>query len=560
MLLKLFDKKPYHWDNREKAASDFLYLKDLKIKLLKLLAKELNKLHNTNYSVRAWDIMVGYWLMKFLAVSYDRWNIVLNSHDNIKKLHEPLVDSLNLPDDSATAENLFYQDQWNELFIHKLLMYYQTKDTSDLLFKLNEYKENKKKLDKKKNWFAHLNLKKFIYKILNFLFSFFSIKKKNYVFVSSRLSITQFLKIYFLLPGRLYFEPNFDYTISHGHNNNMRDFNLEIQKSDTEFEKIIKYLIPLWVPKSFIEGFFDLKNEKNFLKKLPEKINVIFSANYHFNNDLFKIWLAGKIDKGTKLVCGQHGGGPFHRYNGAADFEIGISDLYASTGNGNTLFKHVRDVGQFFSRLKTNQFKLSGPAMIVSTLMPRYVFDLRSMALGNQMKDYFEEQFYFYDTLPKDIKKKTFIRFPFANKKDDYGWNIYNRWKKRFPDVITQDTNLSFEQSVKSCRLLIHTYNATTFCQSLAANIPTIMFWNIKHWELKEYTNEDMNLLKSVNIFHETAESASNHMKYIWHDISGWWLSPPVQEVRKFFCRKYANKDKFVEKRLVDVLKEVENI
>ena len=156
--------------------------------------------------------------------------------------------------------------------------------------------------------------------------------------------------------------------------------------------------------------------------------------------------------------------------------------------------------------------------------------------------------------------KNNFTRFPLEKKKDDYGWNIYNRWKKRFPDVITQDTNLSFEQSVKSCRLLIHTYNATTFCQSLAANIPTIMFWNIKHWELKEYTNEDMNLLKSVNIFHETAESASNHMKYIWHDISGWWLSPPVQEVRKFFCRKYANKDKFVEKRLVDVLKEVENI
>ena len=560
MLLKLFDKKPYHWDNREKAASDFLYLKNLKIKLLKLLAKELNKIHNTNYSVRAWDVMVGYWLIKFLAVSYDRWNIVLNSQDNIKKLHEPSVDGSNLPDDSIIAENLFYQDQWNELFIHKLLMYYQTKDTSDLLFKFKKYKEKKIKLDKKKNWLLQLNLNKLIKEILSFLLSFFYSEKKKYVFASSRLSIIQILKIRFLLPGKMYFEPSFDYTISHGYNDSMRDFNLEIQKSDTEFEKIIKYLIPLWIPKSFIESFFDLKNEKKNLKKLPEKINVIFSANYHFNNDLFKIWSADQIDKGAKLVCGQHGGGPFHRYNGGQDFELGISDLLASTGNGNTSYKQVRDVGQFFSRLKLNQFKPSGPAMIVSTLMPRYVFDLRSMALGNQMKDYFEEQFYFYENLPKDIKKKTFIRFPLPHKIGDYGWNLYGRWKKRFPEVTIQDSTLPFEQSVKSCRLLIHTYSATTFCQSLAANIPTIMFWNIKHWELKKYTSEDMNLLKSVNIFHETAESASHHMKYIWNDISKWWLSPSVQEARKLFCRKYANSDKFVEKRLANVLKEVENI
>lgn len=557
MLLKLFETKPYHWDNRDKAASDFLYLKNLKVKILKELVKKLNKLHNANFSTRAWDIMIGYWLIKFLAVSYDRWNIVLNSQNKIKKLDDPLIENSDLPSDSAMAEYLFYQDKWNKLFIHKLLMYYQTKDISKL--GISYYKKEKKnQLDKKKE-ILNPNLKSLINFILNLFLDLFSSSKKIYVFASSRLSLIQILKIRFMLPGKFFFEPNFNYKIISNYNSGMRDFNLEVSKLDTEFEKIVKYLIPFWIPKSLIENFSDLK-EKKIIKKLPKNTNVIFSSNHHFNNDLFKIWLGDQIDNGAKLVVGQHGGGAFHRYNGGQDFELGISDLYASAGNGNCAYNQVRDVGQFFSKVRFNKFKTSGPVMIVSTLMPRYVFDLRSMALGNQLNDYFEEQFYFYESLPKEIKEETFVRFPFLNKKDDYGWNIFSRWKQKFPEVIIQDSTLPFHQSVRSCRLLVHTYNSTTFCQSLAANIPTIMFWNLKHWELKEYANEDINLLKSVNIFHETPHSASYHLKYIWGDILEWWQSPSVQKARISFSRKYAHKDKFVEKRLISVLKEVESI
>ena len=151
MLLKFFDEKSHHWDDKEKAAKNFLYLKNLKVKFLKLLANKLNRLHNTNYSIRAWDIMIGYWLIKFLAVSFDRWNIILESQNDIEKLHEPLVNNSNIADDSNMAEYLFYQDKWNELFIQKLFMYYKSKNLSKLSFKLNK-NEKKKELNKKKNF------------------------------------------------------------------------------------------------------------------------------------------------------------------------------------------------------------------------------------------------------------------------------------------------------------------------------------------------------------------------------------------------------------------------
>ena len=53
-------------------------------------------------------------------------------------------------------------------------------------------------------------------------------------------------------------------------------------------------------------------------------------------------------------------------------------------------------------------------------------------------------------------------------------------------------------------RLFISTYNATTFNESLAANIPTVIFWDENIWESAEWTISDFNMLKSVGIFHET--------------------------------------------------------
>ena len=52
-------------------------------KLLVRLTKYLNKIHNKNNTIDYWRIIIGPWLLIFLAVIYDRWKIlenVLNEH------------------------------------------------------------------------------------------------------------------------------------------------------------------------------------------------------------------------------------------------------------------------------------------------------------------------------------------------------------------------------------------------------------------------------------------------------------------------------------------------
>ena len=57
---------PYHWDDRDKRHSDWLYLQSLHEKYLSELAGRLNKIHGANYSDRYWRILIGPWLFFFI--------------------------------------------------------------------------------------------------------------------------------------------------------------------------------------------------------------------------------------------------------------------------------------------------------------------------------------------------------------------------------------------------------------------------------------------------------------------------------------------------------------
>ena len=94
-------------------------------------------------------------------------------------------------------------------------------------------------------------------------------------------------------------------------------------------------------------------------------------------------------------MCGQHGGGPFHLFSGGIQQELELSDLYMTTGKGNKGFKNIRNVGQFFARFKKEKWKLDGNAVVVTGLMPKYIFDLRLMLWHLRWKAILKISYYF---------------------------------------------------------------------------------------------------------------------------------------------------------------------
>ncbi len=87
---------------------------------------------------------------------------------------------------------------------------------------------------------------------------------------------------------------------------------------------------------------------------------------------------------------------------------------------------------------------------------------------------------------------------------------------------------------------MVSTYNAATYLESMAMNIPTVIFWNPEHWELNGDATKCMKDLEEVGIFHSSPMSAARHIERIWDSLPGWWKSNSVQEARIRFCRKYS--------------------
>jgi putative transferase (TIGR04331 family) len=86
-------------------------------------------------------------------------------------------------------------------------------------------------------------------------------------------------------------------------------------------------------------------------------------------------------------------------------------------------------------------------------------------------------------------------------------------------------------------------------------NMPTIIFWNPNHWELREGIQPFFELLKEVGIYHETPESAAEQINKIWGTIDNWWFDSSTQLARLKFCEKFAYSPEKPLDKLADLFK-----
>ena len=171
------------------------------------------------------------------------------------------------------------------------------------------------------------------------------------------------------------------------------------------------------------------------------------------------------------------------------------------------------------------------------------------MPISKQVLDYFEDQKQFFSYLPNSIAKDTVVRlYP-----HDYLWSQKERWANSFPESVIDNCNEDFNTALSNSRIVISGWNTTTYLESLAANIPTVIFWDSKYFELKDEAKEYFEQLEKVKIFHKNPHSAANHVQNIWENIDEWWNKPEVVEARDNFKRKYV----FSDNRPLDKLAEV---
>jgi len=520
---------PYHWDNREKLHQDYEYIQCLYEELLVELVEKLNTLHDVNHSVRYWRIIVGPWLSYFIQMLFDRWFMlrqVIHDHNIVGVRVLIGSDYRFVPNNFDDFESLYVCDVWNEMIYAQLLA---------LTSLPIEYVDAVVPQPDKDNLRLNNKVKRTLLRFTSDTLNNF-VKEDESVFISSYLKIKQDLLLQFKL-GQV---PKIWQKIATPKielDTNMRKWNNIKPENVDDFLEIVRSLIPMHIPLVYLEGYqkvLTLTSELHW----PKRPNVIFTSNSFSSDDTFKVWAAEKVELGTPLVIGQHGGHyGIGKWDSTEDHQIAICDHFLSWGWETKGQKKITPIGNLKGFGTRGVWDKQGFALLIENSVPRFSYRMYSVPVAGQLLEYFEYQYRFVEALPQMLRDQVIVRlYP-----SDYGWSLKRRWRDRFPMLQLDDGRRSVASLIMKSRLCISTYNATTYLESMSQNIPTLIFWNLKHWELRDSAFPYIEKLKAVGILHETPESAAKQMTLVWNDVSSWWESQEVQSVRKEFCGRYAH-------------------
>lgn len=527
---------PYHWDDREKVYRDYVHLRELYEVLLPELGEALNSVHGTRYSTRYWRILVGPWLLYFTQMLFDRWTMIQYAVRNYKIAGTAVLDLKPgnvIPKNMSEFRDMYPTDAWNHAIYGRILEGWTSVDCERIecdehpagwpAGESGGWDMTRKRV---KRWTARA-ISRLLQQMNNstdaFLISTYLPPRQN---VLLQLALGQIPEPNPQIPAPQ-IAPDLQFR---------RRLCMNAEKHK-DFEHCVRTMIPEHIPTVYLEGYRSLQSMIESLP-WPKKPKVIFTSSSYNPDDVFKAWAGLRVDGGTPLVIGQHGGNLGSAlWSSTEDHEIAIADRYLTWGWSDGNPKHypvgaLKQIG-----LKRGVGDRNGRILLVTSVMPRYSYVMGSFPIAvAQTEAELNDQYKFVRALPQDIYKHLLVRLFVP----DWGWAQLDRWRDQFPDVLIDRGSGPIEPLIKKSRLYVATYNATTFLESLSRNIPTIMFWNPKHWELRPSAEPCFDMLRRAGIFHSRAEDAAAKVAEIWRDVQEWWNGAAVQKARQGFCDRYA--------------------
>ena len=536
---------PYHWSKSEKLCLDYEYVNSLYECLLVKLAESLNTIHGVDYSNKYWRILIGPWIANLIHVLYDRWLSITT----VKSLYD-ITGTIFLEsniESSATNDlleccELMKTDEWNHNIYAEII---NSLDICQPLIKKN-YKEQHK-ISKIKN---ESSIKANISKLYLFVAKYFS-RKQDIFFHEAYITKLELVLLQLKLGQFPQLWKPFIPTIAN-YDKELRNFEIKYQAKN-EFEKFLLKSIPKHIPRTYLEGYQKLSDQVA-KSPWPKSPKLIYTANALWAQPVTMAYAAEKVENGTALVYGQHGGGyGVSKFSFSEEHEIKISRRYLTWGWDSKSETSLIPAGiGKIPKIKRKKSKEYNTLLMITLNASRYSFRLGSETTRNFL-DYFEDYFSFTSLLQDNIKNNMVVRLT----NWDQGWSQPLRWKDKFPDVKLELQNRDIYKLISESRIVVHTYNSTGILETLSMGIPCIIFYDLKNMPLRDSAIPYFEELKQVGIFHDNPISAAAHIDSIWNNVDLWWTSNKVQKAVLNFNKRYCHNVKSISSTIKSILKEI---
>lgn len=505
--------------------------------LFLILCNILNQQNNLQHEERFWRITLGHWLRCYV-------NIIVNRVKTLEKFMQMyqisgtktyLNNSYILATKNSISMTWASNDpHWNNVLIMRILDLLGTKFPVDYIKVDDSLSFQISFLDPLKK-----RILKWVYRQLQKLLSFIS-KDSDAFIISSYLPKKVEIKLQIALRQfpQFWISPTFEISEKYDLKLRRKLSNQIRNKSKNYLENILSEMLFELLPICYLEGFPNITDlaQKQSWPKYPK---FIFTSNNFDTDELFKVWLATKVESGSKYFAGQHGSNyGTHRYINRTIEEV-TAERFITWGWKDELCQHTPAFIFKTAEAKNANYNSQGFLLLVELCIDHRVTIWDDYA---EFNNYFKEQNDFVSLLSSAVKKQLIIRLPAAHK--NFKWNEEARWKAFDSSLKIDNGSSNLVNLISQSRLVVYSYDSTGMLENLSKNIPTVVFWQNNFDHLRDQAKPFYQALVDAEILHLTPVSLTKKINKIWNDIDYWWNENKVQEARKYFCEKYARQSK----------------
>jgi putative transferase (TIGR04331 family) len=530
------------WSDRHSRYNAFKYKEEIYTRLILELTNALNKHHGVDYSVRYWTIICGPWLRQFINRIHHFWSCLEKIDD--KKAVNLEVPNLNFEDvvpQSIVDYNVISRTRlWNQFVIGEIAsrIGITLTRTEDFAYAKETPQEGPKQSIVNKI-------------IITLIKSLRILGKKEVVLLSTNCNWFLKLKLMIKLRETLYFvDENFKLPLFVYNHELRHDLSQVFQSGSFNskmFEKCLVDMIALNLPKSYLEGYDDIKKLANHCG-LPDNPKVIL-ATWTIPSEIFKIYAATKIENGSKLCLLSHGN-ECHLYSDFHNHELEVCDRYFTWGWIGHSAKHFLGFCQHTNKkVKTTGKEFS--LLLILTEIQRHIEYLASVPSYEQyIKEYISDQIDFISFLDPSLLSILNVRLA-----ENHSSAAKEKIEKQFPELRFSYRNEDLNKLTYESKILVISYNQTSLIQALVANKPTVVFFRRESHEMSSPSDDVYKALQACGIFHDTPFSAAKQINEVWNDVDIWWQSPQVRLAVSMYCEKFGRESKTPTKDVCEFIK-----
>lgn len=480
---------------------------------LTILAEQLNKKNDIQYSLKFWRILLMPWLLTVTQITWVKQKIIndliskYKNHDVTVELIEDGID-WNFADSMDFLRNGLQDMHFNHWLFSRLLER-KVPDNWKIYY-------SKLKLIKKYRTESQDTLKIRIARLISGILPIFSHQGVN-MFDASILEIVLILKSLILK--------------STGVNSNNHKYNAIEMDWNLNWDSLVFNTIP--------KSLVDIRQKKNKLPKMA-RINIRSYTNL-YGNDKKREKIAICVERGAKLILTQHGGcyGTNLVHSRPASMEY-KSDLFISWGwekvgysENNIIPASTPILSKYIYRQKSNKM------IFVNSSFELWQKRMDSVRQPNQHVNARNDVVKFFSNLRDEIQENCLFRpFHYGSPSLDDREYIASR----LPNIDLLEGKLHDE--LMKCKLLVLNAPNTTFNIAMSANIPTICFWDQKDWGFDPIAKPYFDALKNAGIIYENPIDAAQKVTGVWSEVDNWWQQDTIQAARKEWARQYARTSK----------------